>query len=78
MAATKDDARQAGGRAEMLVVQGAQDIFAVPENAELLRARYPDRVTVRIVEHAGHAVLNERPDEVAGLIVEYLEPGRSA
>jgi pimeloyl-ACP methyl ester carboxylesterase len=72
MAATEGDTWQAGGHVRMLVVQGAQDLIAVPENAEMLRARYPDRVTVRVVEHAGHAVLNEQPDEVARLIADYL------
>ena len=49
-----------------------KDLIAVPENAEILNRRYPDRVTVATIENAGHTVLNEKPDEVAKCIAEYL------
>jgi pimeloyl-ACP methyl ester carboxylesterase len=63
---------QPGGDKPMLVIQGAYDKVAVPENAEILRRNWPDRVKVEIVENAGHAVLIERPREVAEIIKKYL------
>ena len=63
---------QPGGDKPMLVIQGAYDKVAVPENAEILRRIWPDRVKVEIVENAGHAVLIERPREVAEIIKKYL------
>ena len=69
---TPPDDWQAGGDKHILVIQGADDVIAVPENAEALRRSWPDRVVVEIVENAGHAVLNERPRQVADIIKNYL------
>lgn len=63
---------QTGGDKQMLVIQGADDMVAVPENAEVLRQNWPERVKVEIVENAGHAVLNERPRQVAEIIKKHL------
>ncbi len=63
---------QTGGDKPMLVIQGADDKVAVPENAELLKRNWPDRVKVEVVENAGHAVLIERPRQVAEIIKKYL------
>ncbi|MEO1056510.1 MAG: alpha/beta hydrolase [Actinomycetota bacterium] len=62
----------AGGTAPMLVVQGADDRIAPPENGHRLKARWPDRVEVVDVPNAGHAVLNEQPDAVATAIQEFI------
>jgi pimeloyl-ACP methyl ester carboxylesterase len=62
----------AGGSAPMLVVQGADDRIAPPENGHRLKARWPDRVEVIDVANAGHAVLNEQPELVADAITEFI------
>ena len=65
-----------GGSAPMLVVQGAADRIAPPENGHRLRARWPDRVEVVDVPDAGHAVLNEQPDAVAAAITDFVNRHR--
>lgn len=75
MAATRAEPADrwlAGGSVPMLVVQGAQDRIAPPENGHRLRERWPDRVEVVDVPHAGHAVLNEQPDAVADAIIDFV------
>lgn len=70
--ATQSNDWQSGGSAKMLIIQGDKDLIAVPENAQILKKRYPDRVTVQIIENAGHAVLNERTVKVAMYIKAFL------
>jgi pimeloyl-ACP methyl ester carboxylesterase len=60
------------GRASMLVVQAMQDVVAPPENAKLIKQEFGDRVVVREIDGAGHAMLPERPDEIARIVVDYL------
>jgi S-formylglutathione hydrolase len=57
----------------MLVVQGMQDLTAPPANAELLRDEFADRVSVYELDGAGHAMLPERPAEIAEAIVDWLK-----
>lgn len=65
-----------GGEVPMLVVQAAQDALA-PGAAEALRQRFPQRVRVIVLEGAGHAMLPERPREVAAIVLQHLrERGR--
>ena len=63
---------EGGGNAPMLVVQGKDDIVAPPEIGHGLRAKYGTRVTVHDIAHAGHAMITEKPAEVAALIAGYL------
>lgn len=56
----------------VLVVQGLQDACAVPENGRRYAAMHPDRVTLVEIEGAGHALLPERPDEIAAAVVPFL------
>ncbi|MEZ5168196.1 MAG: alpha/beta fold hydrolase [Acidimicrobiales bacterium] len=53
----------AGGK-EMFVVQPADDVMAVAENARLLCDEFGDRVSMTTVPHAGHALLPEQPAAV--------------
>ncbi len=53
------------GSAPILVLQGTEDVIAVPENAERLAAEFRDRVTLVEIPKAGHAMLPEQPDEIA-------------
>lgn len=56
----------------MLVLQGVEDVVAVPENAKRLAAEFPGRVTLVEIPNAGHAMLPERPEQIAAAIVAYL------
>jgi len=62
----------AGGSVPMLVVQGTEDIVAVPENAKRLAAEFPERVTLVEIPHAGHALLPEQPEQVQKAVLAYL------
>jgi len=62
----------AGGSAPMLVVQGTEDVVAVPENAKRLAAEFPERITLVEIPHAGHALLPEQPELVEKAILAYL------
>jgi pimeloyl-ACP methyl ester carboxylesterase len=64
-----------GGRAPMLVVQGRQDRAAPPENGRRLAADRPLTTLVEI-DGAGHALLPERPDEVAAAVCRFLDGHR--
>ncbi len=61
----------AGGK-DVLVVQPADDVMAVVENAERLVATDPDRVHMVVVADAGHALLPEQPAAVADAVLEWL------
>lgn len=61
----------AGGKS-MLVVQGMQDVTALPANAELLREQFPERVTVHELQGAGHAMLPEQPEAIAQAVLAWL------
>jgi pimeloyl-ACP methyl ester carboxylesterase len=62
----------AGGSVPMLVVQGTEDVVAVPENARSLAAEFPGRVTLVEIPHAGHALLPEQPEQVEKAVLTYL------
>ena len=62
----------AGGSAPILVLQGTEDVVAVPENARRLAEEFPDRVTVVEIPRAGHALLPEQPELIAKAILAYL------
>jgi pimeloyl-ACP methyl ester carboxylesterase len=62
----------AGGSAPILVLQGAEDVVAVPENARRMAAEFPARVTVVEISRAGHAMLPEQPEQIASAILAYL------
>ena len=62
----------AAGNADILVVQALQDIIAVPENARLLAAEFANRVTVMEIDGAGHAMLPEKPLEIAEIVIDWL------
>jgi pimeloyl-ACP methyl ester carboxylesterase len=63
----------AGGSAPMLVVQGTEDVVALPENAKRLATEFPERVTLVEIPHAGHALLPEQPEQVEKAILTYLQ-----
>ena len=60
------------GTAPLLVIQGLDDTAAVPANGHALREQLGDRVRVVDLPHAGHFMLLERPEAVAGAVLEFL------
>ena len=62
----------AGTVAPLLVVQGLDDQAAVPSNGYALREQLGERVRVVDLPHAGHFMLLERPEAVAGAVLEFL------
>jgi pimeloyl-ACP methyl ester carboxylesterase len=62
----------AGASAPLLVVQGLDDIVAPPENGRSLKTELGDRVQLVELSGAGHAILLEKPLEVAGAILMFL------
>jgi pimeloyl-ACP methyl ester carboxylesterase len=61
-----------GGKAPMLIIQGADDVAATVANGVYMEKEYPDRVTLVVVPEAGHAMLAEKPEFIADLIKSYL------
>jgi pimeloyl-ACP methyl ester carboxylesterase len=62
-----------GGNAPMLVIQGAADVLAPPENGRSLLRDYPDRVTLHEIPDGGHRIAEEQPELMAELIHSWLQ-----
>ena len=60
------------GTAPVLVVQAADDAIAPPANSEQLIGTLGDRARLVRIEHAGHAMLPEQPQQVLDAIVSWL------
>lgn len=65
-----------GGDKPMLVIQGLDDVTAPPANGRDLRGEFPARVELVELERAGHALLLERPEEIAAAVVRFLQAHR--
>lgn len=63
-------------RRETLVVQPADDLVVVPENAERMATHLGDLVSVVTVPNAGHALLPEQPEALAAAILAWLRSRR--
>jgi pimeloyl-ACP methyl ester carboxylesterase len=70
--ATSTDEWWPGGTARILVIQGAQDAAAPPENGHMLAKEFPDRVDVIDIQGAGHFPQLEQPDAVLDAIATFL------
>ena len=57
----------------VLVVQALDDVIAVPENGRRYVADHPDCATLLEISGAGHAMLPERPSEIAAGVLEFLQ-----
>ena len=64
------------GSADVLVLQPADDVVALPANARSIVDLLGDRASVVVVADAGHALLPEQPQVVADTLLEWLR-GRS-
>lgn len=62
----------AGGDGPMLIVQGADDRTAPPENGLRMQAEFGSRVTLVNLDHAGHLMGLERPQATADAIIAFL------
>jgi pimeloyl-ACP methyl ester carboxylesterase len=60
----------------MLVIQGLDDITAPPANGRDLKRAFPARVRLVDLERAGHALLLERPTEIAQAVVSFLRANK--
>jgi pimeloyl-ACP methyl ester carboxylesterase len=67
----------AGGK-PFLIVQALQDAIAPPPNAHALLEAAPDQVRMIELDGAGHAMLPEKPDEIARIVLERLNERRAA
>ncbi|MEM9613065.1 MAG: alpha/beta hydrolase [Actinomycetota bacterium] len=59
-------------RCDVLVVHGADDLIAVPENARMLGEQVGEQATVVTVPDAAHALLPEQPAAVAAAILSWV------
>jgi pimeloyl-ACP methyl ester carboxylesterase len=60
-----------GGQTPMLVIQGLDDLIAVPENGEILKKDNGDRVRLVNIENAGHSLVREKPDRIAEEMITF-------
>jgi pimeloyl-ACP methyl ester carboxylesterase len=61
------------GRASVQIIQARQDLIAPPANGELLCRDLGARARLAYVDRAGHAMLPEQPDEIARLVIDFLD-----
>ncbi len=70
---TDADLWWSGGQAPILAIQGRQDTLAPPEETgDILRAQYPERVSLVTLSPAGHALLPEQPTAIKTAISQFL------
>ena len=62
----------AGDQVPVLIVQGLQDVVAVPANGRDLAEKVGGRATLVEIDGAGHALLPEQPGQVAAAVVAFL------
>ena len=65
------------GSADVLVIQPAADVVAVPENATKIVEMLGARASVVTIPHAGHALLPEQPEAVASEVLGWLNRRRA-
>ena len=58
--------------AQVLIVQGADDVAAPPENGALSQREIGDRARLVNLAGVGHSVPIEDPDGVAEVVLEFL------
>jgi len=59
----------------VLVIQGLQDRVALPENGRRYVADVARHATLSEIDGAGHALLPERPAEIANTLIDFLNGG---
>jgi pimeloyl-ACP methyl ester carboxylesterase len=76
-AATPVEEWWTAGSADVLMIQPADDVVAVPENAERLAQMLGARATLVAIPDAGHALLPEQPLAVAREVLDWLARRRN-
>ncbi len=71
-AATDTAAWWTAGQADVVIIQGLDDVSAPPENGRLLKAEIGERAALIELPGIGHALPVEDPDTVASAIVAQL------
>lgn len=72
-AATPDTKWVAGGTGPVLVVQATEDRIAPKKDtADVLQTKYPQRVSIVLIDNAGHALLPEQPDLISAAVLDFL------
>lgn len=61
-----------GGTVPILDIVGLQDPFRPKDALEFYVQEFPSRVVLRTVDNASHALPDEKPEEVALIIVDWL------
>lgn len=69
---TDRDSWWSSGTAPMLDIVGLQDPFRPKEDLEFYVKEFAQRVTLRTVDGASHALPDEKPKEVAELMLDWL------
>jgi pimeloyl-ACP methyl ester carboxylesterase len=60
------------GKTKYLIVQGAEDQIAPPENGEILKKEVADRATLVNVPGAAHLLPLEQPDTTASHVISFI------
>ncbi len=71
-AATETAQWWTAGAARVVIIQGADDVSAPPENGRLLKAEIGDRAVSIELPGVGHSVAVEDPEGVARVVIEQL------
>ena len=61
-----------GGQAPMLVIQGLDDLIAIPENGEILKRDNRERVKLINIERAGHSLVREKANQIAEEMISFF------
>ena len=56
----------------MLIIQGLDDKTAPPENGMRMKKEYGERITLKNLPDAGHAMGLEKPAETASALISFL------
>ena len=72
-AATDRDSWWPSGTAPMLDIVGLQDPFRAPDARDFYVREFGERVDLITVDGASHALPDEKPDEVARLMLDWVE-----
>ncbi len=71
-AATDTASWWTAGQARVIIIQGADDVAAPPENGRRLKAEIGERATSIEMPGVGHSVAVEAPEDVARLVIAEL------
>lgn len=70
---TKQSEWWTGGSVPLLELQAEQDPFKTPAQRNELKQEFGDRVTVKLIPDASHALLPEQPKAVSDAIVSWMK-----